>query len=75
MNGMKSSLRLLLASSSGSRGAPPAREAERAGHDVIRLARRQPEPTSEFQWDPYSREIDDQAVKGLGTVSLCREPG
>ncbi len=62
---MSSSRRILLAGASGSIGVPLTAELERAGHEVIRLVRRQPAGTNEFRWDPYSGEIDERALKGL----------
>lgn len=78
---MKSSPRILLTRASGSIGGPLAAEFERAGHDVIRLVSREPEPTDEFQWEPNSGEVDDRALKGpdgvihLSGAGMFRNPG
>jgi uncharacterized protein (TIGR01777 family) len=58
----------LLAGASGFLGTALRVRLASEGHDVVRLVRRRPDTTSEFQWDPYAGEIDPAAFEGVDAV-------
>ena len=73
-------LRVLVSGASGFIGTELRRQLTAAGHEVLRLVRREPASPDEFEWDPSSRTIDASvldtvdAVINLSGASLARFP-
>jgi len=61
-------MRILLAGASGLIGTALASTLKAGGHDVVRLVRRPPANTGEFQWDPAAGRLDAGAMTGTDAV-------
>lgn len=65
-------MRVAIAGSSGLIGTTLVAEFRRAGHDVIRLVRREPTGADERRWDPPAGHVDPDALRGTDAViNLC----
>jgi uncharacterized protein (TIGR01777 family) len=73
-------VQVLIAGASGMIGTELSTQLEAAGHDVLRLVRREPAAPNEFHWTPSGRIIDvslmerADAVINLSGASLSRLP-
>lgn len=68
-------MRVLVAGSSGLLGSALTMRLRSAGHDILRLVRRDPAAADERGWDPPSGTIDDGAFDGVdAVVNLCGAP-
>ncbi|WP_348788164.1 TIGR01777 family oxidoreductase [Leifsonia sp. NPDC080035] len=73
-------MRVLVAGASGLIGTELVRQLDEAGHEVLRLVRRDPAAPNEFHWSPSTRMIDvalmdrADAVVNLSGASLNRLP-
>jgi uncharacterized protein (TIGR01777 family) len=73
-------VRWLLAGASGFLGTALRVQLAEAGHEVVRLVRREPATSTEFRWDPDAGEIDPtaldrvQVVVNLGGVGVASRP-
>ncbi|GAA1445492.1 TIGR01777 family oxidoreductase [Leifsonia poae] len=73
-------MKVLIAGASGMIGTEVSAQLHAAGHDVLRLVRREPRGSDEFNWAPASRMIDFtlmdrvDAVINLSGASLSRLP-
>ena len=66
------SLRVVIAGSSGLIGTGLVAGLRRAGHDVIRLVRRDPAGADERRWDPPAGWLEPNALAGADAViNLC----
>lgn len=65
-------MRVLVAGSSGLIGTALVPHLRAAGHEVLRLVRRDPRAPDERGWDPPSGRLDDGALDGVdAAVNLC----
>ncbi|MBA0125580.1 TIGR01777 family protein [Haloechinothrix sp. YIM 98757] len=65
-------MRILIAGSSGFIGSALVDELRRAGHEVLRLVRREPAAEDERHWDPPRGTLADGALDGVdAVVNLC----
>lgn len=65
-------MRVVIAGSSGFIGTALVAGLRGAGHEVLRLVRREPRAADERRWDPPGGTIDDGALDGADTVvNLC----
>ncbi|TCP55076.1 hypothetical protein EV191_102288 [Tamaricihabitans halophyticus] len=68
-------MRVLIAGSSGFLGAAVTSALRSAGHDVLRLVRRQPTGPAERAWDPPAGRLAEDALDGVSAVlNLCGRP-
>ncbi|MFF1573301.1 TIGR01777 family oxidoreductase [Leifsonia sp. NPDC058292] len=73
-------MQVLIAGASGMIGSELTAQLEAAGHDVLRLVRREPATSTEFHWSPSGRIVDvalmdrADAVVNLSGASLSRLP-
>lgn len=58
-------MRIVVSGASGLLGSALVPALERAGHDVKRLVRREPQGSTEIAWDPAQRTIDAEALAGV----------
>lgn len=58
-------MRIVIAGSSGLIGTALVEQLRLAGHEVLRLVRREPKAASEVKWDPNTGEIDLTALTGV----------
>lgn len=58
-------MRIVIAGSSGLIGTALVEQLRLAGHEVMRLVRREPKAASEVKWDPNTGEIDLTALTGV----------
>ena len=58
-------MRVVIAGSSGLIGTALVEDLRLAGHEVLRLVRREPKAASEVKWDPNTGEIDLTALTGV----------
>ena len=61
-------MRVAVAGSSGLIGSALVPALRTAGHDVVRLVRREPESLDEAAWDPTAGSIDEEALGDVGAV-------
>lgn len=61
-------MRILLAGASGFLGTPLAAHLRAAGHDVVRLVRREPAAADERRWDPAGGELDPAHLSTVDAV-------
>lgn len=59
---------MLITGSSGLIGTPLCARLEAAGHDVIRLVRRNPAGPAEAQWNPADAQLDRSVVDGFDAI-------
>lgn len=65
-------MRVVIAGSSGLIGAALVPLLRQAGHEVLRLVRREPSAPDERGWDPPAGRIDEGALDGVdAVVNLC----
>ncbi|MFC4950855.1 TIGR01777 family oxidoreductase [Pseudonocardia sp. GCM10023141] len=65
-------MRVLIAGSSGLIGSALVAHLRAAGHDVLRLVRREPAGPDERSWDPPAARIDEGTFDGVdAVVNLC----
>lgn len=55
-------MRVVLAGASGMIGVPLAQRLQAAGHEVVRLVRREPTAPGQVRWDPAAGELDPAAL-------------
>ena len=68
------SMKIAIAGASGLIGSALVPELRQAGHDVVRLVRRQAAASDEVSWDPDAGSIDRAGLAGVeGLVSLSGE--
>lgn len=68
-------MRVLVAGSSGLLGGALVTRLRTAGHDVLRLVRRESRAVDERGWEPPAGRIDDGAFDGVdAVVNLCGAP-
>jgi len=58
-------MRIVVAGASGMIGTPLVRWWRAAGHDVVRLVRREPTAPGEVRWDPAAGVLDPAALVGV----------
>ena len=63
-----STMRMLTTGASGLIGGALGASLAAAGHEVVRLVRRQPESAAEIAWNPSSSQIDAPALEGFDAV-------
>ena len=61
-------MRVVIAGSSGLIGAALVEDLRLAGHEVLRLVRREPKAASEVKWNPNTGEIDLTALTGVEVI-------
>jgi uncharacterized protein (TIGR01777 family) len=62
------SMKVLVTGASGMIGTALAAQLERAGDDVARLTRGEPQNPGVFRWDPEHGQIDSPALEGVDAV-------
>ena len=58
-------MRIAVSGSSGLIGSALVPALQGAGHEVLRLVRREPTSSDEVRWDPASRTIDSERLEGV----------
>ncbi len=61
-------MKVLVSGSSGLIGSALVPALRQAGHQVVRLVRRRPEPPDEFFWLPDAGQLDRSALEGVDAV-------
>lgn len=61
-------MRILTAGASGFLGTRLVSRLRGAGHDVVRLVRREPAAADERRWDPAAKQLDPSALDGVDAV-------
>jgi uncharacterized protein (TIGR01777 family) len=61
-------VRILVSGASGFLGTPLVSRLADAGHDVVRLVRREPAAADERRWDPAAGTLDPSIVDGVDAV-------
>ena len=61
-------MRVVIAGSSGLIGTALVEDLRLAGHEVLRLVRREPKAASEVKWNPNTGEIDLTALTGVEVI-------
>ena len=61
-------MRVAVTGASGLIGAALVPVLREAGHDVLRIVRREPESVDEVAWDPASGTIDEDALRDVGAI-------
>jgi hypothetical protein len=61
-------MRIVLAGASGFLGTALGRHFEEAGHDVVRLVRREPTGPDERSWDPATGQLDPTDLAGSAAI-------
>ena len=61
-------MKVAVTGASGFIGSATVRTLRADGHDVVRLVRRTPEATDEVRWDPASRTVDLDGLRGVDAI-------
>jgi NAD dependent epimerase/dehydratase family enzyme len=61
-------MRIVVSGASGLIGSAIVPALERAGHDVVRLVRHEPQGPKELSWDPAVGSIDAAGLAGADAV-------
>ena len=68
-------MKVVVSGASGSIGSALVPELRAAGHDVIRLVRREPHTPDEVRWDPARGELDPTQLRGVNAAVNLSGPG
>jgi NAD dependent epimerase/dehydratase family enzyme len=61
-------VKILVSGASGHIGSALVPALRAAGHDVVRLVRRQAAGSDEIRWDPSAGALDAGALAGVGAI-------